>query len=143
PATKERLYRDSWIFGNALQVRDEDWPPTQAAFEEYWDHMIRTQLSSEPLVQDYVRKLLSSKGQPWFARPFSGLQSLVTRGNLPPEVREVLALDWSWREQRLYDLFWSVHNLVYPLLPAFLRKAQARLVMHDFRRRMRKGLRVI
>jgi uncharacterized protein (DUF2236 family) len=142
-ATKERLYRDSWIFGTALQVREEDWPATRPAFEEYWDHMVSTQLSSEPLVQDYVRKLLSAKGQPWFARPLSGLQSLVTRGNLPPEVREVLALSWSWREQKLYDLFWSVHNVVYPFVPAFLRKAHARIVMRDFRRRMRKGLRVI
>jgi len=142
-ATKERLYRDSWIYGTALQLRDEDWPPDQAAFDRYWDHMIGTQLSSEPLVQDYVRKLLSSKGQPWFARPLSGLQSLVTRGNLPPEVREVLGLSWSWREQKRYDLFWSVHNLVYPRIPAFVRKAHARVVMRDFRRRMRKGLRVI
>ena len=142
-ATKERLYRDSWIFGTALQVREEDWPATNAEFEEYWDHMVSTQLSSEPLVQDYVRKLLSPKGQPWFARPLSGLQSLVTRGNLPPEVREVLALGWSWRDQKRYDLFWSVHNVVYPLVPAFVRKAHARLVLRDFRRRMRKGLRVI
>ena len=142
-ATKERIYRDSQIFGTALQVKPEDWPATYADFEKYWDHILTTQLTSEPLVQDYVRKLLSSKGQPWFLRPGSGLQSLMTRGNLPPEVREVLGLTWSWREQKLYDLFWSVHNLVYPVLPRFVRCAHARLVMRDFRRRMRRGKRVI
>ena len=121
------------------RCKPEDWPATYADFEKYWDHTLTTQLTSEPLVRDYVRKLLSSKGQPWFLRPGSGLQSLMTRGNLPPEVREVLGLTWSWREQKLYDLFWSVHNLVYPVLPRFVRCAHARLVMRDFRRRMRSG----
>jgi len=142
-ATKERVYRDAWVFGTALQVREEDWPPTYADFERYWDRTLAERLSSEALVRDYVRKLLSSKGQPWFLRPGSGLQSLMTRGNLPSEVREVLGLSWSWREQKLYDLFWSVHNLVYPVLPRFVRTAHARLVLRDFRRRMRAGKRVI
>lgn len=143
PATKERLYRDSWVFGTALQVREEDWPPTYADFEKYWDHTLATQLSSEPLVRDYVSSLLSTKGQPLPLKPAVGLQNLLTKGNLPPEVREVLGLSWSWREQKLYDLFWSVHNIVYPVLPAFVRKAHARLILRDFRRRMRKGRRVI
>jgi uncharacterized protein (DUF2236 family) len=142
-ASKERIYRDSQIFGTALQVRSEDWPATYADFEKYWDHTLATQLSSEPLVRDYVRKLLSTRGQPWLLRPAIGLQNLVTRGNLPPGVREVLGLTWSWREQKFYDLFWSVHNLVYPLLPRFVRFAHARVVMRDFRRRMREGKRVI
>jgi uncharacterized protein (DUF2236 family) len=141
--SKERIYRDSQIFGTALQVREEDWPATYAAFEKYWDHTLTTQLSSEPVVCDYVAKLLSTKGQPWFLRPAVGLQNLVTRGNLTPEVRDVLGLSWTWRQQKLYDLFWSVHNLVYPMLPRFVRFAHARLVMRDFRRRMRKHLRVI
>jgi uncharacterized protein (DUF2236 family) len=67
----------------------------------------------------------------------------VTKGNLPPELREVLALTWSWCEQKLYDLFFSVHDLVSPVLPPFIRKAHARLIMRDFPRRMRKGHRVI
>jgi uncharacterized protein (DUF2236 family) len=143
PATKDRIYRDSQIFGTALQVRPEDWPATYADFEKYWDDVITTQLTSEPLVRDYVRQLLSSKGQPWFLRPAVGLQNLVTRGNLPTEVRDVLGMTWSWRQQKLYDLFWSVHNLVYPVLPRFVRFAHARLLMRDFRRRMRLGKRVI
>lgn len=141
--SKERIYRDSQVFGTALQVRPEDWPPTYDDFEKYWDHVLSTQLSSEPLVRDYVRKLLSSKEQPWFLRPGNGLQKLMTKGNLSPEVRDVLGLPWSWREQKLYDLFWSVHNLVYPVVPRFVRCAHARLVMRDFRRRMRAGKRVI
>jgi DnaK suppressor protein len=51
----------------------------------------------------------------------------VTKGNLPPELREVLALTWSWCEQKLYVLFFSVHDPVSPVLPPFIRKAHARL----------------
>jgi uncharacterized protein (DUF2236 family) len=142
-ATKERLYRDSQVFGTALQVRPEDWPATYTDFEQYWDQMLATGMSSEPLVRDYVARLLSTKGQPLPLKPAVGLQNLLTKGNLPPEVRDVLAMTWSWREQKLYDLFFSVHNLIYPLLPAFVRKAHARLIMRDFRRRMRTGRRVI
>ena len=142
-ATKEQLYRDSQVFGTALQVREEDWPATYADFEDYWDHMLATQMSSEPLVRDYVAQLLSTRGQPLPLKPAVALQNLLTAGNLPPEVREVLGLRWSWRRQKIYDLFFSLHNLVYPVLPAFVRKAHARLIMRDFRRRMRKGTRVI
>lgn len=142
-ASKEQIYRDSQIFGTALQVRQGDWPATYADFETYWDDMLATQMTSEPLVRDYVAKLLSTKGQPWFLKPAVGLQSLMTKGNLTPEVRKVLGLTWSRREQKRYDRFLSVHNRIYPVLPAFLRKAHARLIMRDFRHRMRKGRRVI
>ena len=76
---------------------------------------------------------------------FSGIIVLATTAKLASEadVRDLLGLTWSWREQKLYDLFWSVHNIVYPVLPRFVRFAHARLVMRDFRRRMRKGKRVI
>jgi len=142
-ATKERIYRDSWVFGTALQVPESDWPATYADFEKYWDHTLATQMNSEPLVRDYVAKLLSTKGQPLPLKPLVCMQNLMTKGNLPPHVREVLGLTWSWREQKRYNLFWSVHNIVYPVLPGFLRKTHARLIMRDFRRRMRKGRRVI
>jgi uncharacterized protein (DUF2236 family) len=143
PATRERIYRDSQILGTALQVRPQDWPATYADFEDYWEHTLATRLDSEPLVREYVHRLLSTQGQPWFLRPAIAVQDLVTRGTLTAEVREVLGLTWSSRDQRHFDVFWRVHNAVYPLLPRFVRCAHARFVMRDFRRRMRSGKRVI
>ncbi len=61
-ATKERIYRDSQIFGTALQVKPEDWPATYADFEKYWDHTLTTQLTSEPLVRDYVAQAALQQG---------------------------------------------------------------------------------
>jgi uncharacterized protein (DUF2236 family) len=67
----------------------------------------------------------------------------MTRGNLDPRTREVLALPWSRREQRLYDLFWKVFPPLYRRIPRRLRHLHAHLVIADMRRRMRRGKRVI
>jgi len=141
-ATRERCYRESWIFGTALQVKPEMWPQTRAEFEGYWEASLQ-KLEPDPSVQDYARRLLDPRSAPLLMRPGMPLQSLMTRGNLDPRTREILALPWSARDQRLYDWFWKVFVPTYKLVPRPLRQAHARLVMRDMRRRMRKGKRVI
>jgi uncharacterized protein (DUF2236 family) len=138
-ATKERCYRESWIFGTALQVPADMWPPTRAAFEEYWEDSLN-RLEPDPAVQRYVRDLLTPRG---LLGPLIPLQSLMTRGNLDPRTREILALPWSERDQRRYDLFWTLFVPVYRLVPRPLRQLQARLTFWGMRRRMRRGKRVI
>ena len=141
-ASRKQIYQDSQIFGNALQVKPEQWPATLADFEKYWQHKLTT-LTSEPAVQVYVQRLLSSEDQPVPARPLTRLQDLMARGNIEPEVRAVLGISWTPADQRRYDLFWKVFPPVYRLLPRFLRQLPARLVIRDTRRRMRTGKRVI
>ncbi len=67
----------------------------------------------------------------------------MTRGNLDSRTREILALPWSSRDQKLYDAFWKMFVPAYRLVPRPLRQLHARLVLRDMRRRMRKGKRVI
>ena len=134
-ATKERCYRESWVYGTALQVKPEMWPATRADFERYWEESL-TRLEPDPIVQRYVRQLLTPRG---VLGVFIPLQSLMTRGNLDPHTRALLDLPWSARDQRRYDLFWKVFVRVYRLVPRPLRQVQARLTFWDMRRRMRKG----
>lgn len=141
-ATKERIYRESWIFGTALQVTPEMWPQTRAEFDVYWQESL-TKLEPDPIVQRYANELLDVRSAPWVMRPALPLQSLMTRGNLDARTREILGLSWSPREQRLYDAFWKMFVPAYRLVPRPLRQLHARLVMRDMRRRMRKGKRVI
>ena len=141
-ATKERVYRESWIFGTALQVTPEMWPQTRAEFDVYWEESLQ-KLEPDPIVQRYANQLLDIRSAPWVMRPALPLQSLMTRGNLDARTREILGLSWSPREQRVYDLFWKVFPPVYRLVPRSLRQLHAQLVMRDMRRRMRKGKRVI
>lgn len=139
---KERLYRDSQVFGTALQVRAEHWPADHADFERYWDRTLAT-LRSDDVVRDYARRLLSTREARWFVRPLLPLQSLMARGNIGAEVRGVLDLPWSARDQRRYDLFWRAFRVFYPRVPRPVRTLHARLVLRDFRRRMRRRQRVI
>lgn len=141
-ATRERSYRECWIFGTALQVPEEMWPPTRSEFTHYWERM-QGEFTPDPQVQSYAAALLSTRGAPLPLRPAIALQNLVTRGNLEPHVREVLGLRWTRRDQRLYDAFWTVFRGVYPRVPKVLRTLHARLVLRDMRKRLRNNLRVI
>ena len=49
PATRERVYRESWVLGTALQVTPAMWPPTRAEFEEYWQASVAL-LTPDPAV---------------------------------------------------------------------------------------------
>ncbi len=68
PATRERVYRESWVLGTALQVTPAMWPPTRAEFEEYWQASVAL-LAPDPAVQRYARRLLSSRAAPLLVRP--------------------------------------------------------------------------
>lgn len=140
--TLERLYRDGWVYGTALQVKPEMWPPTRAEFDLYWEQM-QGEFRSDPQIRRYAQALLSSRDAKWFVRPLTPLISLVTRGNLSSAAREALGLSWSDREQRRYDRFWRFVRVAYPLIPRFVRRVPAKVAMADIRWRMRTGRRVI
>lgn len=141
-ATRERTYREGWVLGTTLQVTEEMWPATRAEFTAYWEQM-QGELSPDPVVQRYARQLLSARAAKWYLVPSVALQSLLTRGNLTPRVREVLDLPWRRRDQWAYDLFWAVFRTTYPLVPKVVRTAPARLLLRDMRKRMAANRRVI
>lgn len=142
PLTLEHLYREGWVYGTALQVKPEMWPPTRAEFDAYWQRM-QGEFRSDPQIQRYARALLSTKDAKWFVKPIAPLISLVTRGNLSPAARAALALPWSAKEQRHYDAFWRVVRAVYPRVPKSVRALPAHVAMAEVRWRMRTGRRVI
>jgi uncharacterized protein (DUF2236 family) len=138
PMTRERVYRESWVLGTALQVRPTQWPQTRAEFEDYWRDSVEL-LSPDPAVQQYAARLLSSRAAPLLVRPAQPLQSLVTRGNLDARTRAVLALPWSPRDQARYDRFWRTVPPIYRRVPRPVRQLPAAVVMADLRRRLRSG----
>ena len=142
PATRERVYRESWVLGTALQVPPEMWPPTRADFEDYWRASLAG-LAPHPAIQAYARRLLSTGAAPVAARPLQPLQSLVTRGNLDAQTREVLALPWSAQDQVRYDRFWRWFPPAYRAIPRGVRQLPAGLVLADVRRRRDAGRHVI
>jgi uncharacterized protein (DUF2236 family) len=141
-ASKERIYRDAQVFGNALQVRPEQWPATLAEFDAYWDATV-ARLESTPEVRRYCQRLLSAQVRPRWLRWLTGLQGTIDRGNLDPRTREVLGFAWTAQDQRRYDLFWKIFPPLYRRVPSFLRTLPPRLILWDMRRRLRQGKRVI
>ena len=140
--TRESLYRETWVYGTALQVKPEMWPPTYAEFEAYWERM-EQEFRSDDQIRHYARSLLSSRAQKWYVRPLISTISLLTRGNLSARARESLGLAWSARDQKRYDRLWRLVRLVYPLIPRWVRRMPARIAMRDIRWRLRTGRRVI
>lgn len=142
PADAEQIYRDSWVFGTALQVKDEDWPRDLAEFEVYWEKGL-DRLEPDPAVQAYAAALLSTRHVPWTLKAAVPLQSLMARGLISPTTREVLALPWSERDQRLFDFFWRHFPRWYRRVPKVIRYLPSRLYLRDFRRRMAANRHVI
>lgn len=140
--TAERLYREGWIYGTALQVGDDMWPPTRAEFDEWWAKK-EAGFRSDPQIRRYAHALLSTRDAKWYVKPLSPLVSLVTRGNLSPHTREVLGFEWSARDQRRYDRVWQVVRVVYPRIPRFVRRLPAQVTMVELRWRIRTGRRVL
>ena len=116
-ATRERVYRDSWIFGTALQVTPGDVAADARRVRDLLGGVAR-QARGRPR-RAVLRQAAAARrtGAPLVTRLALPLQSLLTRGNLDPRTRQVLALPWSRRDQVLYDAFWKVFVPVYLLVP--------------------------
>jgi uncharacterized protein (DUF2236 family) len=142
PDTAERLYREGWVYGTALQVREDMWPPTRAEFDEWWAKK-EAGFRSDPQIRRYAAALLSTRDAKWFVKPVLPLMSVITRGNLSAHTREVLGFSWSARDQRRYDLLWRAVRIAYPRVPRVVRRLPARVAMAELRWRMRTGRRVI
>lgn len=134
PAAAERLHQESAVYATALQVPHSAWPADVAAFAAYWRSGLG-RLRPDPAVQCFAHRLLSGRGQPLLVRLVLPLQSLMARGGVPAEVRAVLGLSWSSRDQARYDLFWRVFPPVYRRLPRRVRALPAQLCLGSYRRR--------
>lgn len=134
-ADAERLYRQSSVYGTALQVKDDMWPATRAEFDAYWDRMIET-AEVDDHVRAYVRRLLSGGRAPLPVRLVMPLQRFFTIGLLPPRIRDEFALPWSPRDQRRFDRIMTVLPGVYRRVPRPIRQVTAAFYLRDMRRRL-------
>lgn len=137
-ASADNIYRQSAVYGTALQVKPDQWPETRQEFDRYWDGMIET-LTSDDRVRGYVRGLLGGGDSPWPVKLLLPLNSLLARGMLPARIRRELDLPWSPRDQRRYDLVMKLLIAVYRYVPRPVRQFPAAFYLWDMRRRMRRG----
>ncbi|MFZ2530459.1 MAG: oxygenase MpaB family protein [Rhodococcus sp. (in: high G+C Gram-positive bacteria)] len=133
-ADADRIYRQSAVYGTALQVRDDMWPATRAEFDTYWDEKIAT-LEVGDKVRAYTRDLLSGTDAPLPVRIAMPLQRFVTIGLLPQRMRDEFALPWSPRDQRRFDRIMATIGAVYVKVPRPIRQLSATYYLRNMRRR--------
>lgn len=141
-ATAERLYLQAAIYGTALQVKPEMWPPTRADFEQYWQAKL-DELTIDDHVRAFAHELFRGGDSPLLIRLAMPFNRWLTRGLLPTRIREELHWEWSPRDQRLFDALMTALPPVYRLVPRPVRWLPSRYYLWEMRRRLSSGRRLI
>jgi uncharacterized protein (DUF2236 family) len=135
----EGFYRSAWPLGTTLQVREDQWPPTRAAFDDYWNTACQN-VQIDDAVRAYLLDLINLKMiNPLLRLPFRRLLKFLTAGFLAPVFRDALGLTWSASQQRRLEWLFRFVALVNRFLPAFIRRPGPYVLLADLRWRARRG----
>ncbi len=133
----EQFYRSAWTLGTTLQVTEDQWPPTRAAFDAHWNEACSRVSIDEP-VRRYLLDLLNLRMiNPVLALPFRPLLKFLTVGFLAPVFRDAMGLHWSDSRQRQFEWLFRFVALVNRFLPVFIRQGGSYLLLADVRLRVR------
>lgn len=127
-ADEQRLYSEVQNLARILGVREQHIPATTEAYWDYYRDMVQHRLVNHPYVHDVLRRgrhLPSPPGLPaalmpaWtLTRPAIGAAAMwLTHGTFPPEVREILGIGWSRRDERLFLAVGQVIRGVARIIP--------------------------
>ncbi|MDE1670863.1 oxygenase MpaB family protein [Nocardia gipuzkoensis] len=134
----EAFYVSSSTLGTTLQVTEDMWPATRAAFDEYWNAACE-QVVLDDYVRGYLESLLDLRMIHWYLRlPFRNLLRFLTIGFLAPIFREQLRVEWTAADQRRFENLFVFVSFVNRFIPRFVRHGGSHGLMVDLRRRMRK-----
>lgn len=137
-AQAEGFYHHAWPLGATLQVTPDQWPPTRAEFDAYWNTTCQT-LEMDDIVRDYLMRLVDLKMiNPILRAPLAPLLRFLTIGFLAPLFRERLGVPWSPTEQRQFENLFLFVSFVNRFIPRFIRTVNYTVLMADVRRRIRR-----
>ena len=121
PDDAERVYREYSVLGTSLQMPPELWPPTRAAFRDYWDRSVAA-LHVDDTVRGVAEALLKARNAPLPIRAAMPVARFVTVALLPDSLRHAFGFTWSSAQQRRFDRVMAVSTRVYRVLPERLRR---------------------
>ncbi|WP_370945005.1 oxygenase MpaB family protein [Amycolatopsis sp. cg5] len=112
-AGKERLYEEIKNLARILGVRERHIPATTADYWAYYDTMVSTRLTNHPFVHQVLARGLRLPPPPFLPRALAPAWKAVwptlgrfatwlTYGTFPPEIREILGLQWTERDERRF-----------------------------------------
>lgn len=142
-AKAEQLHKLISPVATMLQVTSEMWPATREAFDAYFQRSL-----DQVHIDDKVRAYLMGVAGLKFMDPvtrflFGGLTRFLTKGFLPPQVREQMGFSWTPAQQRRFDGYLKFVTTVNRFMPRFVRQLGIAVILWDFRLRRRLGLRLV
>jgi uncharacterized protein (DUF2236 family) len=139
----EQFYRSAWTLGTTLQVSEEQWPPTRAQFDEYWNTACG-RVVIDDIVRRYLVDLINLRMiNPLLGLPFRPLLKFLTVGFLAPTFREALGVRWSDARQRWFERLFLLVAFVNRFLPGFIRQGGSYILLADVRLRVRDRRRLV
>lgn len=139
----EQFYRSAWPLGTTLQVGEDQWPPTRADFDRYWDQACQ-RIAVDEVVRGFLTDLVNLRMiNPLLALPFRPLLRFLTVGFLAPVFREALGVSWGRSRQRLFEQLFLFVAFVNRFLPGFVRQGGTYVLLADVRMRVRRGRRLV
>ncbi len=139
PENAERFYRSAFTLGTTLQVTEEQWPPTRAEFDDYWNAACE-KVFMDDTVRSYLTDLIDLKMITPVLRPgHRMLLRFLTAGFLAPVFRDALGLSWSTARQHWFERLFLLVAFANRFLPQFIRQGGSYLLLWDIRRRVRRG----
>lgn len=137
-ATADALYRHAARFGTTLQVPESLWPADRKAFDAYWQEQLEL-VEMDDFTRGYLLGFHRVEFLPaaarWAVAPW---QRFFNAGFLPAPFREELGVDWSPRDQKVFEAVLGLLKLGR-VVPRGMRLLPWTLLMADFRRRMNSG----
>lgn len=127
-ADEQRLYAEVQNLARILGVREQHIPATTEAYWTYWNNMVQNRLVNHPYVHEVLRRGRRLPAPPrlpailvplWILiRPAIGAPSVwLTRGTFPPEMRAILGIDWSQRDQRRFVVIGQIIRRLMRIMP--------------------------
>jgi uncharacterized protein (DUF2236 family) len=121
PEEQDRYYQESKSSGRLLGLTMSDMPKTVVDLQRYVEEMVHSnQLAATPQARELARQVLFPPA-PTIFRPLMHLNAQLTCGLLPEPVREIYGMEWSKRQQRIFDRSMSGLRTILPRLPMSLR----------------------
>ncbi len=137
PEQSEQFYRSAWTLGTTLQVTEDQWPPSRAGFDEYWNTAC-ARVAVDDTVRGYLEDLIDLQMIRAPLRVTSRrLLRFLTIGFLAPVFRQELGVQWTTGQQRRFEWLFLFVAFVNRFLPGFVRQGGSYILLADVRRRAR------
>ncbi|MGW0161271.1 oxygenase MpaB family protein [Mycobacterium sp. NPDC003323] len=137
PEQAEQFYHSAQPLGTTLQVTADQWPPTRAEFDDYWNIACQKVVIDDH-IRDYLMALVDLKMINWPLRvTFAPLLRFLTIGSLAPIFRDAMGLRWSAADQRRFENLFAFVAFVNRFIPRFIRHGGSQILLGDVRRRIR------